>query len=737
MKKALFSLLLTIACVPMALAQQPAGVNIVDTTITACGSYTWIDGNIYTASTVATYQSNDTLYVLDLTVEAPRVDTASAHPLTGGCSVEWNNKHWETPGFFLDTIRVPGQCDSVVKIEVVLAGVDTLPTLEATECGSYAAPWGETLTQSVSATDTVIVSASCSLTVGTLNITILQPVVSATEEIASAPGCSYSWNGIEVSEAGVVYYDTLTAANRCDSVASVMVQSFTGSTHDTTPIVACDTYTHEGTTLTADTTITTVDSSGACLAYHTLEIAIHPSYRDTAATAVRDVVAGCTYNWFGRTLTPSDINTVFYAYDASAANCDSLVAIRITSFTGVQHDTTNLDHCGRYVWNHGGRRDTITTNGEYIDTTVTSSCTNIQHLMLTFSDRYDTVKPVDSACRSYTYTFTSRDGIAGHRDRATFTESGLHTVDENNVPIYSVDFASRCTTYHAVDMYIKSPRQIESGIDIDTVVCDEFQLTFDGRQRTWNTTFDSIIMSGKYNVMICTETYGHLKLTTNHKSYNDITVKTCDYYVWEDFTNETYTRSTTVEQVLPGTTNKAGCDSIGRLNLTINYTPVVVIEGEMELVRGEANSTTLTAVCDEAIQSYKWYRNGQAQSETGNVLVVDNITDNVDIHLETTSANRCVANNYITVTYNVGIDPADAIAVNIYPNPASRYLNIESAETLQDIVVFNAIGQQVIVRNVSGDRASLDLGSLAAGNYTLRITSANGEQVTRKFIVNK
>ncbi len=38
---------------------------------------------------------------------------------------------------------------------------------------------------------------------------------------------------------------------------------------------------------------------------------------------------------------------------------------------------------------------------------------------------------------------------------------------------------------------------------------------------------------------------------------------------------------------------------------------------------------------------------------------------------------------------------------------------------------------------VDGNRTTLDLGSLASGTYTLRITAANGEQVTRKFIVNK
>ena len=44
---------------------------------------------------------------------------------------------------------------------------------------------------------------------------------------------------------------------------------------------------------------------------------------------------------------------------------------------------------------------------------------------------------------------------------------------------------------------------------------------------------------------------------------------------------------------------------------------------------------------------------------------------------------------------------------------------------------------KIVVLRIPAVAVDLDLGSLASGTYTLRITAANGEQVTRKFIVNK
>ena len=181
-----------------------------------------------------------------------------------------------------------------------------------------------------------------------------------------------------------------------------------------------------------------------------------------------------------------------------------------------------------------------------------------------------------------------------------------------------------------------------------------------------------------------------------------------------------------------------GCLQIGTLNLTINKTPVIDIEGNWMLHPGE--STTLKAVPtagSDPIRNngYKWSWGDTIVRDS--VVTINNVTSNLDILLEATSIKNCTDTNWITITANVGIDEVEGLQVNIYPNPASRYINIESAEPMTDVVIYNTVGQQVISRTVEGNHTQLDLGSLASGHYTLRINGADGNQTTRKFIVRK
>lgn len=742
MKKALFSLLLTIACLPMALGQRAAGVHVETTEISACGSYTWVDNNVYTTDTIVSFLRNDTMFVLDLTVAAPTVDTVNAVELNGHCNVEWNNKTWRTPGIFIDTVRatVQGQCDSVVKVQIVLSHIDSIDVVSETVCGMYITPWGDTLTESVEGFDTNIVYNGCSINVGELLVIVNHNSdTTDTEVIAEAEGCTLQWNDIEVNVVDSVYYTTLTNAKGCDSVVSVKVMSFSGSSYDTTYRTVCDMFiTSTGDTLTSDTNLTTLDTTGTCHVYHTVALTFDHAYRDTANVAVKEVEGGCTFEWFGRTYGRDALGDTLLAYDRTVAGrCDSLVAVSITGFSGYHHDTTTVRYCGQYIWRHGNERDTIKTDTEIIDSTVTENCVSYQHMIVTFYEKYDTVR-AGEVCKRYTHMFFDRRPIMASYYYASFTESGLHTTDQNGDSLYSTDFSTLCVTHHAVEVTIKNPEQRQSNLDVDTVVCDQFSFTFNRNPYTWTFSADSALHDSLYTTRSCYDVYGHVKVTVNKRDTIVYDIDACDSYTWRGFNDQTYTRSTTAIMELPDTLNANNCRVMGMLDLTINNSPVVTIEGNWNLYTDSANSTTLTAVSDVPIRKYTWYRNGTIiPNESRNTLTVNNVRENIDIRLEAESHNGCVTNNWITITYNVGIDENEAVNVNLYPNPASRYLNVESAEGLKGIVIYNAIGQQVMTNTEDGNRITLDLGSLASGNYTMRITAANGEQVTRKFIVNK
>ncbi len=636
MKKALFSLLLAIACMPMAFGQNKAG-SLVITDTTVCSEFLWtIDSIVYYRDTTVMYQKpSDSIhtYVLNLTVRSNNYDTLDARQITGNCFASWNGKTWETPGEYFDTIKITGQCDSIVKIQVVLNGPDT------------------TWTTGV-ACDSLIFHSNALKTSGDF-----------------------------------FHLDAATATTDCH------VQG--------------------------------------------IHLTIVNSMRDTASVVVQDTMGGCRITWLGNTYSFEDVDSVIYGMGkTNVANCDSLMAIRITSFDSIQHDTTYVENCGKYRWTIDGQTINCDSTGIYTHTTTSSNCTENQYLNLAITAKYDTI--IGQGCESYTYTFIARAGIAGATEHATFTESGIYDADTAGIPLYSTQYSTRCITYHTLKLTIDTV-EIRNRDYIDTAVaCDAYKFSFSNIERTLTESVDTTLVRHVRYGDFCYDSIGRVIVTIKHKSYQNYNVTYCDSYFWP-FTGETYTASTTKEVILDSVKNAEGCDSIGRLNLTINYTPEVSIVGNWHL-NPDSTNTAILKVSDnpDDHNTYKWFKNNEATPFSTSDSVSVTVNTNTDIRLESTSRKGCIANNWITITYTLGIDDVDGLNVNLYPNPASRILNVENAEGINQVTVYNVIGQQVIVlRDVNANATQLNLGALANGTYTLQVRTLNGKQATRKFIVNK
>lgn len=637
MKKALLSLLLAIACMPMAFGQTKGSLVTTDTTV--CSKFLWtVDSVEYDHDTTLVYQkpgdTTGTVYVLHLTMLARNYDTINVREKTGHCVVNWNHKSWTEEGTFFDTITPARGCDTIVKIHITLTAPDTT-WQTATACDKY-----------------------------------------------------------------VFHGDTLT----------------TGGDH-----------------IHVDSATSTSD----CRVYG-VHLTLSHHYRDTASTMIENIVGGCRVVWLNHTYTYEDTNQTFYGMGKTVVgNCDSLMAMRITDFTHIQRDTAFVENCGRYTWSVNGVRYDSAGVYSVVDTT-SPNCTQHNTLVLQLIDNYDTIPA--TACEKYTYTFDSRSNVAGALDTAHYTASGTYDTDEFGRPLYSTHFSTRCVTHHTLVLNVKEPAQ---RINYDTVVadvCDLYRYTFIFA-RTFDHSTDTTLVYSRRTVDNCYDTSIHFKVNIRHKSYKDYNETACDSYFWP-FTGETYTTSTTQTKVLDGLKNSENCDSVGRLKLVVHYTPEVSIVGNWHVQPGE--TAHLKAVYNSSDNpTFKWFKNDTEVPGLGpkkDSLDVSG-TGNTDIRLETTghytNSHTCTASNWITVTFSVGIDEVEGLNVNLYPNPASRFVNVESADVISEVEVYNALGQQVIRRSVNATATQLDLGALAIGNYTLRIVAANGDQTTRKFIVNK
>lgn len=75
----------------------------------------------------------------------------------------------------------------------------------------------------------------------------------------------------------------------------------------------------------------------------------------------------------------------------------------------------------------------------------------------------------------------------------------------------------------------------------------------------------------------------------------------------------------------------------------------------------------------------------------------------------------------------------EATNIKMYPNPVANKLSIEAQDTIENISIYNVLGQQVLAANPNSNIAVLDISSLQTGTYIVK-TSISGTTSTSKVI---
>lgn len=529
---------------------------------------------------------------------------------------------------------------------------------------------------------------------------------------------------------------------------------------------ACQTYTWNvnGQTYTNDTIVNYLNATGDTLFVLSLNINNPFISNETHQSAT------CSYEWRGTTYTSSGFYSDTIYAPANSGLCDSVYSAYIT-VSNTETFTSQANACGSYNWYDS----TYTTSGSYSHTTFipmagsTTGCTHIEVLNLNITNTMYANENV-AHCGNYnwygtsynttgTYTHTTSDTVAGcdtiHTlnltivvdtantvaDSAcatktwrnhTYTTSGLYSVMDTNA-------SNGCVTYRTLNLKIKTPRSNE--FDTNLVGCNNIQFIIDlfpsstTLKFSNNTVFDTICSDYRWNK--CYDSIIHLNVVVNKSVYDTIDMNACDSFYWAlnqrvyKVTPETYPIKATGKD-----TN--GCDSMMVLNLTINSSPVIsAINGEWHLNAGD--TAVLYPTCTPGA-SYKWtYGN---QTSTQDTLVINNVSGNMDVSLEATinyPANNisCHDTSWITLVTFVGINGIESTNVTLYPNPAVGQLNIESAEAVSEMTIFNTLGQQVMVQRNLGTKSLINLSNLSKGTYSMRLKLQNGETIVRKFVITK
>lgn len=218
MKKRVFFLLVAALLMPCAMKAQVNLAAHIDSTLTKCDSYTWsVTGATYTSDTVVTYIDGDTLYILDLTINNSVTNTV-AEPVQGGCTYQWGNQTYTTPGTHTQTFTGENGCDSIVTINLVLANSAEV-TYDVVACQQYTF---KSQTYEVSGTYTINdnTNPNCDSTI-TLNLTVNDVEQKNYDTIVVAcESTEWLWNGDMAPELVTVDGTVLTSSSFSHSTAA-------------------------------------------------------------------------------------------------------------------------------------------------------------------------------------------------------------------------------------------------------------------------------------------------------------------------------------------------------------------------------------------------------------------------------------------------------------------------------------------------------------------------------------
>jgi len=403
--------------------------------VTACDSYTWINGTTYTASnntathTLTNAAGCDSVVTLNLTINH---SNASTDVVTACDSYTWINgtTYTTSNNTATHTLTNAAGCDSIVSLNLTINHSNAFTDV-VTACDSYTWINGTTYTASNNTATHTLTNASGCDSVVTLNLTINHS--NAFTDVVTACD-SYTWiNGTTYTASNNTATHTLTNAAGCDSVVTLNL-TINHSNASTDVVTACDSYTWiNGTTYTAsnNTATHTLTNAAGCDSLLTLNLTINHS------NAFTDVVTACdSYTWInGITYTASN-NTATHTL-TNAAGCDSVVTLNLT----INHSNAFTDvvtACDSYTWING---TTYTASNSSATHTLTnaSGCDSIVSLNLTINHS-NAFTDVVTACDSYTWingtTYTASNNTATH----TLTNTaGCDSVVTLNLTIATVD----------------------------------------------------------------------------------------------------------------------------------------------------------------------------------------------------------------------------------------------------------------------------------------------------------
>lgn len=385
--------------------------------------FTW-NGNSYNSSgiytaTLANQAGCDSVATLTLTVNQIVTSETTVSICSSELPYSWNGNLYNAFGDYAVPLVSSSGCDSIATLHL-LQLLNSAGTTDISICSTQLPySWnGNSYSAAGVYTVTLINSAGCD-SIATLNLSLNPPSSSNTDVAVCPAAMPYTWNGNVYVSAGS-FQVTLTAANGCDSLATLNLSVSSTSTSNTT-VEVCENqlpYGWNGNTYNAagDYQVNLTGTSG-CDSLAVLHLLVKGISQSLSAESVcaRDL----PFSWNGLSLNASGLYDVTLT---NVAGCDSVARLNLVVIPA-QSGTERIAVCGRdlpFSWNGSG----YSAAGTYqASLTSAAGCDSVATLILSVIEPASSVTTVEVCAAQLPYRWNGNSYPVGGTYQATLVSA--------------------------------------------------------------------------------------------------------------------------------------------------------------------------------------------------------------------------------------------------------------------------------------------------------------------------
>jgi len=116
-----------------------------------------------------------------------------------------------------------------------------------------------------------------------------------------------------------------------------------------------------------------------------------------------------------------------------------------------------------------------------------------------------------------------------------------------------------------------------------------------------------------------------------------------------------------------------------------------------------------------------------------NAIGAPNNTDFVQFVITSDLGTVYYDNVYLHKNTVLATDKFELASFKLYPNPATNVLNVEAVSKIDNVSIYNVLGQEVLSKTPNSATVSLDVANLTTGIYVVK-TTVGGASSSSKFI---